>query len=115
MISQSEIREKLNALISKNLGFSEFEDWLAARSWNMHLDSDSAAQSLAGAVELRLAEYSSDHLSWEQMIDEFRALLDGILVMSINEPLRGRTALSIAVGEPVQVLVQDAEIRPLTV
>ena len=62
MILEAEIREKLAELLSGRLDLESIEDWLVQHSWNMHLDSDRAAQDLASGVELALAEHSSGHL-----------------------------------------------------
>ncbi len=59
MIQENEIRARLLALSS----LDEFEDWLAQRSWNMHLDSDPRAQKLVGKIELALAEFHNGHLA----------------------------------------------------
>lgn len=53
---------------------NEFEDWLVVHSWNMHQDSDEAARRLVGAIELRLAEYSDEHLTDEGLERELRGL-----------------------------------------
>jgi hypothetical protein len=72
MIAESQIREKLGRFLSKEMSLDQFEDWLVQRSWNMHKDSDEAAQKLASAIELRLAEHSSGHLSDCALRDELR-------------------------------------------
>jgi len=41
----------------------------------MHLDSDDVAQSLVGAIELRLAEYSDDHLDDDSLERELKGLV----------------------------------------
>ena len=63
MIAENQIRERLARYLLGEISLDEFEDWLVERSWNMHLDSDETAQKLAAAIELRLAEHSSGHLS----------------------------------------------------
>jgi hypothetical protein len=72
MIAESQIREKLGRFLSKEISLDQFEDWLVQRSWNMHKSSDEAAQKLASAIELRLAEYSSDHLDETSLYEELR-------------------------------------------
>ena len=118
MISQAEIRSKLNSLISGALSLDEFEDWIAVNSWNMHVDADPVAQALVSAIELRLAEHSSDHLPWQQMLEEFRALLGGFVVLNVRlnaDPFVRSTGSSIMLGEAVQVPAPSAGISPLTV
>ncbi|MHB8303448.1 MAG: hypothetical protein ACYDC6_11505 [Acidobacteriaceae bacterium] len=74
MIAESEIREKLGRFLSKDISLDQFEDWFVQRSWNMHKDSHEAAQKLASAIELRLAEHSSGHLNDHALRDELRPL-----------------------------------------
>ena len=76
MIHESEIRSKLVALLlTDSLSPPDFEDWLVEKSWNMHLDSSESAQRLVWAIEVRLAEFSSDDLSDAQLWDELYSLL----------------------------------------
>lgn len=79
MILEVEIREKLAELLSGALDLESFEDWLVQHSWNMHLDSDRAAQELASAVELALAEHSSGHLSGAELRQELHSLLGQVV------------------------------------
>jgi len=57
----------------------------------MHRDSDDAAQRLVGSIELRLAEYSDDHLTDEGLDRELRGLIAPTIdvVLALNSaPLR---------------------------
>jgi hypothetical protein len=72
MISESQIREKLGRYLRDDVSLDGFEDWFAQSSWNMHKDSGEEAQKLASAIELRLAEHSSGHLSERALRDELR-------------------------------------------
>jgi hypothetical protein len=80
MIAENEVREKLGRYLSKEISLDQFEDWLAQRSWNMHLDSDAPAQRLVSAVELRLAEYSSGHLEESGLRDQLRPFVSSYTV-----------------------------------
>jgi hypothetical protein len=75
MITKSEIREELFRYLARQITLNEFEDWLVVHSWNMHQDSDQAARGLVGAIELRLSEYSADHLNDEGLERELQGLL----------------------------------------
>lgn len=70
MIAENQIRETLVSYLLGKISLDEFEDWLVERSWNMHQDSEEAAQKLAAAIELRLAEHSSGHLSHADLRNE---------------------------------------------
>jgi hypothetical protein len=84
MITESQIRERLFDYLTRKTTLNEFEDWLVLQSWNMHQDSDPAAQRLAGAIELRLAEYSDDHLSDDALDRELKGLLVPSAIVSIE-------------------------------
>lgn len=75
MVSVDLIREHVRQFLEGAASLDEFEDWLASASWNMHQDSDANAQQLAGALELRLAEYSIGHLDDEGLRDDFALIL----------------------------------------
>ena len=85
MITEPQIRERLIAFLTNAISLDEFEDWLVQNSWNMHHDSDPAAQELVGAIELRLSEYSSDHLSEEQLRNELMSLARRPLIVYLDE------------------------------
>lgn len=85
MIAELEIREKIGRFLSKEMSLDRFEDWLVQRSWNMHKDSEEAAQKLASAIELRLAEFSNGHLDECALRDELRALVNtGVIQISFG-------------------------------
>jgi len=76
MIAESQIREKIGRYLRGELSLDHFEDWIAQASWNMHKDSDERAQKIASAVELRLAEHSSEHLDENSLREELRQLVN---------------------------------------
>jgi hypothetical protein len=99
MITESQIREQLFAYLIRDVTLNDFEDWLVSQSWNMHLDSSDAAQQLVGAIELRLAEYSDDHLNDSGLERELAGLLAPSIVASFqdevpDQPIITRTASS---------------------
>ena len=75
MISAEAIRERIAAVLSGQLTLYDFEDWIVASSWNgMHrLEID--ARQLVGAIELRLFEYSAEHIDAADLIAELQALI----------------------------------------
>jgi hypothetical protein len=122
MIAENEIRSKLGRYLSKEISLDQFEDWLAQRSWNMHLDSESAAQKLASAVELRLAEYSNGDMDERALRNELRPFVNrytmrltfGIPTPTIIEaPSNNVTATGPARG--FQVAFPDQGIAPQVV
>lgn len=75
MLAESEIRDRLARYLAKEIPLEEFEDWFVQQSWNMHQGSPEAAQMLASAIELRLAEHSSGHLTEEELQQELRSFV----------------------------------------
>jgi hypothetical protein len=75
MISENEVRERLARYLRGEIALEQFEDWLVQRSWNMHRDSEPAAQKLVAAIELRLAEHSSGHLDEPSLRSELVPLV----------------------------------------
>jgi hypothetical protein len=87
MIAEHQIRQQLAKYLHGEVSLDLFEDWLVQRSWNMHRDSDEAAQKLASAIELRLAEHSSGHLDDEQLREELRPFVTTYTaVVSFGQP-----------------------------
>jgi len=76
MIAENQIRERLSRYLRGEISLDRFEDWFVEGSWNMHLHSEEAAQKLAAAVELRLAEYSSGHLDEASLRNELLPLVN---------------------------------------
>ena len=87
MIAEHQIRQKLAKYLHHEMSLDQFEDWLVERSWNMHRDSDAAAQIFASAIELRLAEHSSGHLDEKQLREELRPFVTTYnAVVSFGQP-----------------------------
>lgn len=112
MIAVNDVRETVLSFLRNSVSLDDFERWLVAKTWNMHLDSDPFAIDLVTDVELALSEYSSDHLTDE----EFRIrLLDSINRVVVNVQLIDdfliapralrRTANSFGSYQQVSVLV----------
>ncbi|MGH7907063.1 MAG: hypothetical protein ACREP6_10580 [Candidatus Binataceae bacterium] len=89
MITEAQIQEQLFNYLTRQITLNEFEDWLAVQSWNMHRDSGDAAQRIVGAIELRFAEYSNNHLTDDAIERELKGLLSSNLVVMIGggEPI----------------------------
>jgi hypothetical protein len=77
MLTEAQIRQRLAAFLENRSSLDELEDWLVQHSWNMHKDSEPLAQELAAAVELRLAEHSSEHLTEAALREELAELISG--------------------------------------
>ena len=109
MITEGQIQKQLFGYLTRALSLNEFEDWLVQQSWDMHRDSSSvAAQRLVGALELRFAEYSNNHLTDDALERELKGLLAPSSVVEINEnggaPTMPRWT-SATVSESLQVVI----------
>lgn len=89
MIKDKEIRLKLEHLLANRLSLDDFEDWLVQNSWNMHRDTDEATQQLVSDIELRLAEYSEDHLDEHDLRRELYSILVSGSKMAIKVAVSG--------------------------
>lgn len=103
MVAESVLRQRLASLLSGDVSLDDFEDWFAAASWNAHKDSSPAAQRLIGAIELRLGEYSSGHLSLSELLQELEAVLR-------VEPVQFSFSLSATIPVSLYIDVNPAHI-----
>lgn len=85
MITEAQIQQQLSRYLTRELSLNEFEDWLVQQSWNMHRDSSAAAQRLVAAIELRLAEYSDNHLTDDALERELKGLIGSSVVVVIAD------------------------------
>jgi hypothetical protein len=63
MSKAPEIREQLGRWIDGEISLQQFEDWFLPSTWNLHVENDAEAESLADEIELYLSEYSDRVLS----------------------------------------------------
>jgi len=77
MASASEIHGKLAGYLSGNITLEDFEDWFVPSSWNSREADDLEAWTLLSSIELRLSEYSSGHLTEEELRKELESLSMG--------------------------------------
>ncbi len=113
MVSEAELRNRIGALLSGDVSLDDFEDWFTVASWNAHKDSPYSAQQLVGAVELRLGEFSSGHLSYDELQQELEALIRAQPVyvsLSINSDIALSVNISISAAHrrPFQVETRDS-------
>lgn len=93
MIQENEVRQRLISLLNEDQSLDDFEDWLVAHSWNMHLDSTRETQHLVASIELSLAEYSNLHISEAAMREQLMLLLAQI-------PVRLMLGIGVAFADP---------------
>ncbi len=93
MIAELEIRKELVRFLTNEISLDDFEDWLVSKSWNMHLDSSAAAQSLASEIELCFSEFSSGHMNMAELRDELTPYATQI---SVSVPLNKEPVVTVA-------------------
>jgi len=75
MVSSSQIKEQLARVLDGHISLDAFEDWFVQNTWNIHLSGSTAAESLTFAIEESLAEYSSKHISEQELRGELGDLI----------------------------------------
>ncbi len=63
----AQVRKQLAKFFAGKLSLPDFEEWLTRETWNIQRLKDSTVWDLAGAIELRLAEYSNGHLDEKEL------------------------------------------------
>ena len=77
MARLSEIQEALESYLAGDISLSDFEDRFVQASWNIHKSNHPEARGFVHSIELRLSEFSSGHLSEDDMRQEFASLTPG--------------------------------------
>lgn len=88
-MTELEIRKRLIQLLLGKISLDVFEDWLVRESWNMHQAADKGTLDLVSALELRLAEHSSGHLTEEGLRQELRSFVQNYSATINIGPVRG--------------------------
>jgi hypothetical protein len=87
-----EIRKKLIQYLDSEISLKEFQEWFVPATWDIDQSDNVAAQDLAYAIELRLAEYSSGHLPENELHTELQQLVEcyTVSVSSLNNKVGRR-------------------------
>jgi hypothetical protein len=78
MSKLNEIREQLANYLAGEISRPEFEDWFVQSSWNIHQSDEPDAKNLVHCIELRLAEFSSGHLTEQGLRKELLPFVTSI-------------------------------------
>jgi len=70
-----EIRNWLARSLNGDISLHDFEDWFVPVSWDIEQTHNSRANELAGEVELRLAEYTNDDWTEDELRSELQPLV----------------------------------------
>jgi hypothetical protein len=73
---RSEVVSALSRYLTDGESLAEFQDWFAPLAWESDaLDADAA--ELVDSIQLRLAEFTSGHLTEDELRQEFQSILRG--------------------------------------
>ena len=78
MVTVSQIRDRLIDFVAakdQEGALASFEEWIAKRSWDMHLDSSMQAQKFVGEIQLYLAEMDAEDRDYDWLLGKFRSVL----------------------------------------
>ncbi len=75
MANANEIRNKLASYLARELDLDAFEDWVVQNTWDVRAQGSEEARELAHAIELRLSEFSSEHMDEESLRRELLPLV----------------------------------------
>jgi hypothetical protein len=90
----SSIFKRLNRFLLGEVTLDQFEDWFVQNSWNAHKTSPEEVLQIIGAIELRLAELSSGHLSLRDLHSELTKLMHEWTVPTARVYLRFGTTVT---------------------
>ena len=72
---ERQIREKLTEFVTGQVDLGTLHEWLAPTIWSIEDRHDPAAQELAYAVELTIAEFDAGHRSEYGLVEELERLV----------------------------------------
>lgn len=61
------IREQVAKYLAGQIPLSAFQDWFIPKAWNIDKGGDPLVADLVHGIELRLAEYSSEHWTEDEL------------------------------------------------
>ena len=73
------IEAQLDAYLAGRIQLAAFEEWFVAQTWTVEKSADQAAADLAHEIELRLAEFSNDHWSEDELRERLTELVSSRL------------------------------------
>jgi hypothetical protein len=75
MVSSSQIKEQLARFLGNDIDLEAFEDWFAQNTWNVHQSGSVAAEQLTFSIEESFSEYSSRHISEQELRAELAQII----------------------------------------
>jgi len=75
MIQEHDIREKVDALLRREISLRVFEQWLGSESWDLFRENSDAMRFVAG-INLLVSEFHDDVIRENEFRSELEALLN---------------------------------------
>lgn len=67
MVNAPEIREQLARFLFGDATLERFEEWFVPETWDADKAGDAEAEDLTNEIDLAVSEYTSGHLSAEEL------------------------------------------------
>ncbi len=75
-----ELQTQLTRYLGNAITLEAFRDWFDDATWGLAAEPDSPVRQRAGEVELRVAEFTSGHLTEQELKELLRALVQDLMV-----------------------------------
>jgi hypothetical protein len=79
-----DIQIQLSQYLSNAFTLEEFRNWFDDQTWGLAAEPDSAGRRIAGEIELRIAEFTSGHLTEAQLRNVLIPLAPGTVASHIE-------------------------------
>lgn len=70
-----EVQDRLSRYLNNASTLDEFRDWFDDETWGLAAEADSPLRQMAGEIELRIAEFTSGHLTEAELRSQLESLL----------------------------------------
>lgn len=78
MITKDSVQDKIGDLLRNDISLEQFENWLSAASWNMHISSSQDAIDLVSLIHHLLSERDDRILDDAALRDALAALMPSV-------------------------------------
>jgi hypothetical protein len=79
-----ELQTELSRYLNNATTLKEFRDWFDDETWGLAAEPNSRVRSIAGEIELRIAEFTSGHLAEHELRKFFRPLVSDSIADQIE-------------------------------
>ena len=113
-ISGFELQDQVVRYLANRISLHEFRNWFDMTSWDTEVEPNSRLFAMIAEVELRLAEYSNDHWTEEELRDQLKSLVPDqiVLVETVGGPSKTVTGSSLRIEEQKVGKILSVGTRP---